>query len=223
MPRARRSSTGDDDPPRPGGLPQVRPHGARDALGPRRLPRARLHAPSTCTASPRSAANARDGAVAALDADERRRASSEAEPLRRRDRHARLHAVRGGVARDPAAASGASTSAATTPAPGLPAALHRGPGRARRRSPPTSPGRPGPRSPTAPARTTRTPTTGPTSRWSATGPTQLDVPLERAEPDHAARRHRRDPLRLRQVRLPRLGRRGDARALPRQPRSAAGS
>ncbi len=39
-----------------------------------------------------------------------------------------------------------------------------------RTSSPTSPGRPGRRSPTAPARTTRTRTTGPTSRWSATGP-----------------------------------------------------
>ncbi len=102
-----------------------------------------------------------------------------------------------------------------TPAPGLGVLVHQGPRRGQGPDRLLRLGHLGHRRQPARARTTRTPTTGPTSPGRQP-PEQLHLPLERHEPDHAPRRHRRDPLLLRQVRLPRLGRREDARALPRQ-------
>ena len=163
---------------RAGGLPQVRPHGARHALGPRRVPRPGLQRRVPAPAGRDRAGHARP----------------------RAPRPAR---TRSSIRTRPRAWTPASTACsrrtATTPAPARCASRRprRPPGRRRRRSgpstsretsprracprstsatrtssrtsTPTSRGRRGRRSRTGPGRTTPTRTTGPTSRPSATG------------------------------------------------------
>ena len=153
--------------------------------------------PSTCTAWPRSAATARRARLCALKQNRYDRCEST---------HARPHGVARRRRCQAQQGEWVEYFRGKTPRPGSAGRVHRGAGRARGPRRLLRLGDLGDASPTAPARTTRTRTTGPTSRWSATGP-RLHVPLECVEPDHAAGRHRRDPLLLRQVRLSRLGRR----------------
>ncbi len=129
----------------PGGLPQVRPHGARHALGPRGLSRTRLHARSTCTAWPRSAgtriATARYGKPFA---SARRRAGARyrergASATRRRTATtpATEHARASRRARSPAFATqqrewGDYFARRRTPRPGCPPSYIRNPASSRR-------------------------------------------------------------------------------------------
>ena len=166
----------------PGGLPQVRPHGARHALGPRRVPRSGLHrrvpAPPgrdrAGHAGPRASRPARTRELdpetqrAALDGAVQRQlkqnrydagtARSASRRPRRRPAQAQKEEWADYFSGDNAGRRACPRSSSRTPGAGGP--------RLR-----TSRGPRGRRSPTGRERTTPTRTTGRTSRWSATGPT----------------------------------------------------
>src|SRR6266511_1094577 len=128
-----------DHPSRPGDLPEVRPDGARDALGPRRLSRpglqrgvspspgrdlqrflrSRAHRPAPCRGAGRGG---RGG-------DEPDAAGPQAEPLRSCHRRPGLHLLRGSLPRRPAAGVERVLPRAN-PGAGTSPFLHQGPGRA---------------------------------------------------------------------------------------------
>ena len=133
--------TRDDIERGPGGLPQVRPDGARHAVGPRGLPGSGLQrrVPAPAGRGRRGTRSPASGTAGPTRSSTRTRppASTRAvhrlaqgEPLRSGLRHPPVLAGRGGGLPD-AEAEWSEYFSGTTPRPGLPAQLHPRPGRAR--------------------------------------------------------------------------------------------
>ena len=206
----------------PGGLPEVRPHGARDPLGPRRLPGPRLQRGVPAQAERNHPGHHRDGEVRqALQSTHdgraersllRDAADAQGEPVRRSLGDAAAHIGRGGRLPHPDARMERilhQEGRRARPA----GELHQEPGRT-----------------AGPERVLRVGVVGdghqpprqglllhqqlavrPDGGQQAVG---RGVRLERDEPHHAARRPRPHPFHLRQVRLPRMEGRGGSDPRP---------